>query len=109
MEKCYRHEDREATGRCKACKQPICNECKLVTDIGTFCSTACENRLRDFQARVSPDLPPPRRKIGLGRMIKRAAFIAILVGIFLAVASLHYGGNPVTGLIDDISNLVSLI
>jgi hypothetical protein len=108
MDRCYVHAERVATGRCKACRQPICEECKIVTDIGIFCSEACEQRIRTFQARVSPDLPPPRRKISPGRFFKGLILIGILLGVFFVIGGLYYHGNPVKGLLDDINHLIAI-
>jgi hypothetical protein len=109
MDQCYIHPERVASGRCKSCRQPICDECKIVTDVGVFCSAACEERLRNFQARVSVDLPPPRRRFSPGRFLKRLVLIAILLGVFFAIAGVYYHGNPVAGLLRDINGLIAVL
>jgi len=41
---CLNHQDREAIGRCKLCLKPICEECKVISTIGMFCSAECRNK-----------------------------------------------------------------
>jgi hypothetical protein len=53
VDKCKNHPVRFASGRCKRCHLPLCNECKLTVAEGVFCSEQCAEQFRSFQSRLS--------------------------------------------------------
>ena len=90
------HPLKVAKGRCKSCHRPLCDDCKYVTSIGIYCSEECHLKAKEFMNRVSPDLPPPRRRSFIkGKTIKGAIVLAILLALLYAVMSFIYGATSV--------------
>lgn len=107
-ETCINHPTKVAVARCKTCHRPLCNECKLITDIGIFCSEQCHDRAKAFSERVE-SLPLPRRRT-FGRLfsfIKKLFFLAILVAIAYGVITFIYGTPE--KFLEQIMKLVRLI
>jgi len=101
MDKCINHPLKVAKGRCKSCHRPLCDDCKLVTSIGIFCSEECHFKAKEFMDRMSPDLPPPRRRSFIkGKTVKGVVTLAIVLAILYAVMNFIYGATSVEEIID---------
>jgi len=74
-----------ATARCKRCGKPLCNDCKIVTEVGVVCSQQCLDAIKAFQERIKDDVPKPRRHSFLRSLIKSLLGVAILFGIAYAI------------------------
>ena len=79
MDYCKFHPDKVAHVRCKTCHIPLCDDCKMVTDIGIFCSEDCYNKAKEFQERVKPNIPPKKNPSALWLIPK-----IIILGIIVA-------------------------
>ncbi len=86
MNLCKNHPTIIATARCKRCGMPLCDECKLVSEVGVVCSQNCLDAIKAFQARVGDELPRKARRpffrSGLGRgLIAILVILAVVYGI----------------------------
>ena len=54
---CINHPIRAATGRCKRCGKPLCNDCKITYDNGVFCSEACSLAVKAFTDKAAKGTP----------------------------------------------------
>ncbi len=50
--RCLKHQERVATARCAACLKPLCDECALPTEEGTFCGFECHQKRLAANQRV---------------------------------------------------------
>jgi hypothetical protein len=89
MATCLNHPSRLATARCKRCSRPICDDCKLVSEVGVVCSAECLDAIKRFQARIKDDVPHPAKRPLLSRGAFRA-LLALLILVALAYAILCY-------------------
>jgi len=87
---CLNHPNRDATARCVSCHKPVCEECKINTTDGNFCSRKCASKAADFRA-ASGDAPKPKRSI-----VKPIACVIIII---VAIVALRKHGHkiPVVG------------
>jgi hypothetical protein len=53
MATCANHPIKMATVRCKTCNKPLCNECKMITDDGIFCSEECHAKTKHFMEKTN--------------------------------------------------------
>lgn len=83
METCINHPTILATGRCKACHRPLCDECKIEKDMGVFCSEDCYERTKQFVERAER-IPPPRPSFFAGLM-RRLKFLVTLVVVLIVI------------------------
>ena len=82
MTTCKNHPTRLATVRCKRCGMPICNDCKMVSEIGVVCSQACLDAIKAFQERVGEEVPRPAKRRWLsGGVIRGILTVVVLFGI----------------------------
>jgi len=89
---CKNHPTRLATTRCKRCGLPICNDCKMVTEVGVVCSQQCLDAIKAFQERVKDDVPKRRRHPLLSRGALSGLFaVVILFGIAYVVLCYRAG------------------
>lgn len=61
---------------------PICNDCKMVSEVGVVCSQACLDAIKAFQERIKEDVPYPARHPWISRKAIKgflAAAILLLV------------------------------
>ena len=79
MTTCKFHPTRIATIRCKRCGAPICNDCKMVSEVGVVCSPQCLDAIKAFQDRVKDDVPRRRRH----PLLSRGAISGLLAIVFL--------------------------
>lgn len=85
MTTCKNHPTRLATTRCKRCAMPICNDCKMVSEIGVVCSQACLDAIKAFQDRVKDDVPSPKRPWLSRGAIRGILAVVILFAIAYAI------------------------
>jgi hypothetical protein len=89
---CLNHPDRQAETRCTTCFKPICGECAIEADAGTFCSEACLNnydRTRDgVEAFQEREQRAKRRK-----RIRRVIILIVLIALGVA-AYKYFTDNP---------------
>jgi len=88
---CKNHPSHPATTRCKRCSTPLCNECKMITDVGVVCSYACLEAVKAFQDRVGSDVPRPRRSLRWARTLKGLFVVAVLFGIAYGILCFRAG------------------
>ena len=53
MAVCINHPMKDAVTRCKRCGKPICQDCKVMTELGVFCSQACYEATKSFEEKIS--------------------------------------------------------
>ncbi len=84
MATCVNHPVKAATARCKSCNAPLCNQCKVTTKWGIFCSDDCAERTKAFTEKLEGPNAGPRKKSmfdGLG-----AKIILLLIVLVCALA-----------------------
>lgn len=89
---CLNHKDAPAVAQCHQCHKPICRACLKQDDAGSFCSTECMTKYKDFKARYKePNLKKPSRI---------ASLISLAIGLELLIYVAHswLGVNAVAGL-----------
>lgn len=91
MATCANHPIKMATARCKACNKPLCNECKLVTEAGIFCSPECETKVRQFQEKVSDYTVTYKTRLLTPRAIKGLIVLAIVVAAMIGYLYFQMG------------------
>ena len=108
METCINHPTKVATTRCKACHRPLCDECKMITDIGVFCSEDCYERTKQFMERAAR-IPVPRPSFfaGLMRRLKLLITLGVVLLILYGVITIVFGSieeffNVLRGLISTV-------
>ncbi len=83
---CLRHQEREATGRCKSCLKPICDECTYTTPEGKYCSDECHQNAKasvEKMARLKADeaaLAAEQRRAMLVKLVVCAVLCVVLYG-----------------------------
>ena len=108
MEVCVNHPVKNATAKCKRCFKPLCDECKIVTDIGVFCSEQCQNLTKNFTERVD-QIPVPKRSLfgGLVSTIKKLIILAVVLVILYFIISLTFGSTE--GFFGQIRKLINVM
>ena len=71
---CRFHPHVFASGECKQCSIPICDDCKTVQPQGIFCSAECAAKFAAFQDRLSAHKGP-----GSGSFLSSPTIRTILV------------------------------
>ncbi len=101
---CINHSDRVATARCRQCGKPLCDECKIITKEGIFCSEKCHERAKAFSSRMEEieDKRWQKRK-GIPGPIK--GFLKFLIFVLITWIILHFGLK--INNFSDLRNLVS--
>lgn len=84
MPVCLNHPDRIAYTKCQSCGKPLCEECKMTTVHGDFCSPLCAEQAEKFAKKFPGGVPP--KKGGLLRALTGSLWR--LVGVALALAFL---------------------
>ena len=108
MRTCINHPIKEATTQCKACHKPLCDECKMLTDIGVFCSQECHDRFKDFTKKAEA-LPMPKRNI-FGRFIsfmKKVVILGVLLLVAYGLINMIYGSPE--GFWGSIRKLINIV
>lgn len=85
MDYCKFHPNKVAHVRCRTCHIPLCDDCKMVTDLGVFCSEECHEKAEEFQQTVRPDIPRIKRPSIFWLLFKVIVVLAILVAIAVAL------------------------
>ncbi len=80
MDYCKFHSNKVAHVRCKTCHIPLCDDCKIVTNIGIFCSEDCYQKAKEFQETVRPEIPRKKNPSAIWLILK-VIVLLILVGI----------------------------
>jgi hypothetical protein len=70
---------------------PICNDCKMVSEIGVVCSQACLDAIKAFQERVKDDGPSAKRPLIRRETIKKLVVVVVLLGIAYAILCYRSG------------------
>jgi hypothetical protein len=86
------HPTRQATARCRRCGRPICNDCKLVSEVGVVCSEMCLDAIKSFQERVGDDTPKRRRLWLKSPAVQMIVAIALVIAAAYGYLSWHNGG-----------------
>jgi hypothetical protein len=81
---CLKHQNREAVGRCKLCLKPVCEECKVISTIGMFCSAECRDKSELQEANIVRTTTDD--KMGKNTNVLRGWINFFLTIVFLAVA-----------------------
>lgn len=107
MDKCKFHPNRFAHVRCKTCFIPLCDECKIVTNIGVFCSEECQSKAKEFQEKsmAMMDQKPKRKKSIVKPIIGLIVIILLILGIALGLDLLKIVTLPY---VDNLKELIGL-
>lgn len=107
MDKCKFHPNRFAHVRCKTCFIPLCDECKIVTNIGVFCSEECHSKAKEFQEKSTAmmDQKPKRKKSIVKPIISLIIIIILILGIALGLDLLKIVTLPY---VDNLKELIGL-
>lgn len=79
--RCFFHPDRPAFVSCRHCRRPICSDCVVRTDRGSFCSETClvgSSAAAEAQSAVRRS--EFARTVRVGRLIFFAGVAAIVIG-----------------------------
>jgi len=106
MDYCKFHTNKVAHVRCKTCHIPLCDDCKVVTDLGVFCSEECFNKAKDFQKRAQTQSVPRTKKSNpLMTIIK---IVVIIVLIVIIALGLDFLGIVTLPMVDTLKDLIGL-
>jgi len=105
MDKCKFHPNKIAHVRCKTCHIPLCDDCKMVTDIGIFCSEDCYVKAKEFQERVKPDAPVKKNPSIIWLIVKLVILVALIALVALA---LDFLGIYTLPFVDVLKGLIGL-
>lgn len=83
IEHCKFHPGKVSHVRCKSCGVPICDDCKIVTDIGVFCSEACYEKTKSFMERVP--VVHHKKSSSFMKIIGRFVIIVVLLAVIAAI------------------------
>ena len=89
---CIRHTERTATARCFTCHKPLCDECELKVEAGSFCSKSCTDNYAKFNARFQSE-PRPGLFALLRKLVVTCLFLAGLavLAVFIGAKFLKFG------------------
>ena len=105
MDYCKFHPNKVAHVRCKTCFIPLCDDCKVVTEIGVFCSEECLQKAKEFQETVRP-APPRIKRPSIFRLIfKILVVIVLLVVIAIGLDYLDFVTLPLVPALKDLLGL----
>lgn len=84
---CLRHQDRPAVSRCKLCLKPVCEECKMETTDGVFCSEECKKKSESqkstaIQTEIQVMLDKQKQQKGILKNL--FGYITVLIGLSVA-------------------------
>lgn len=83
---CLNHKDAVAVAQCHQCHKPVCRACLTQDAAGSFCSTECMTKYKDFKARYKePNL-------------KKPSFVKGLISLVVCIEILAYVGHSWLGL-----------
>lgn len=85
MDYCKFHSNKVAHVRCKTCFIPLCDDCKVVTDIGVFCSEECQQKAKEFQEKVRPAAPRIKHPSIFSLIFKILVIVVLLVIVALGL------------------------
>jgi len=105
MDYCKFHSNKVAHVRCKTCFIPLCDDCKVVTDIGVFCSEDCYHKTKEFQTKVQPAAPRSKHPSLIGIFLK--IFLVIILLALIALG-LDYLGIITLPFVDVLKDLIGL-
>jgi len=81
---CSNHKDAPAATMCHQCHTPVCRSCTTVTPHGSFCSSECSLRHREFGEKIkSGEIRPSRGGLAL------KLFLGLLV-LISGLAVIHF-------------------
>jgi len=78
---CYNHPDKQATGGCWRCQQPVCDECSETLLGKTYCKK-CAEEVKNLSSE-------PENSSILKREINSPALMMIIIIITLAIAGVE--------------------
>lgn len=108
MNTCVNHPTRQATSRCKRCGKPICDDCKMVSEVGVVCSEQCLDAIKAFQERVGDDLPR-RRRNPVQTILKWVAILGVVIAVAYGVMCFMEGELLTPGsFVESIKALIEL-
>lgn len=105
MDYCKFHSNKVAHVRCKTCFIPLCDDCKVVTEIGVFCSEECMEKAKDFQNKVRPDAPRIKHPSFFSLVMKILVIIVLLIVIALGLDYLDIVTLPLVSTLKDLLGL----
>jgi hypothetical protein len=109
MEKCRNHPLRFASGRCKRCHTPICNDCRIQVEEGIFCSDPCIEQFRSFQSRMSGMGTTTRSSFSILGFLKSTVIAAVLIVVIVGVFYLRFGVDSWDKFVDLIKSWFKLM
>lgn len=86
MSDCFFHTGRPSVARCRQCGRPLCQECRIVTSTGIYCSEKCEQTGAVFEERAQKlEEQRARRKSSAPKVVRTIIIVAILVILAIIV------------------------
>ena len=80
---CVNHTDQPSVVLCHQCHSPVCRSCTTVTPHGSFCSSECSLRNREFKEKLrSGEIKPASG----GFALKLFLFLLVVIG---GMAGIH--------------------
>ena len=105
MDYCKFHPNKVAHVRCKTCHIPLCEECRVSSEIGVFCSEECFQKAKDFQETVRPVIPKQKEPSAFWLIVKVALLILLVVAIALGLDLMGFVTLP---FVEQIKELIGL-
>jgi hypothetical protein len=105
MDYCKFHSNKVAHVRCKTCFIPLCDDCKVVTDIGVFCSEECHEKAKEFQNKVRPSAPRVKHPSFFSLVLKILVVIVLIIVIALGLDYLGIVTLPFVSTLRDLLGL----
>ncbi len=85
---CFRHQDKEAIGTCKACGKGVCPECAIPMPLGLVCSKECETRILEIAATFKTSLAASAKTRD---KIRSTRLGLVIIAIILGIGFLFFG------------------
>ena len=86
-EVCVTHPDTPSTGRCHSCHRPLCDQCKVESEDGIFCSNKCKVQFVNFRGKHGP----PKQENKLVATVKKLVILVIVLALcYAAYAHRHW-------------------
>ena len=96
---CAMHPERVAISNCRHCAKPVCSECIVRTERGSFCSREC---LMNWQlgsaAKAEARASAAVRSLWIGKLLVFGAIIAVLAGVGWFVKHVYDGYRYTTAI-----------
>ena len=84
---CSIHVDRPAVSHCVQCSRPVCYECRMITEDGTFCSDNCASQYHSLYGHDGVHKRPhvSATKAVIIPVVTKLVILAVLIGVLVFI------------------------